>query len=150
MTINMVERKRNHQSAMKGIYSALVLAVSTAFLLQLVSVEAAVLKTEVAAGDKVHNFIYGTRSYGDRLLYHDLLNVKSKLWRVTTVDVNYPPKGQAPLGRIDYIEVLDQRSDGTGGYVYIKDGGIGLNFVNLHIKSQRNHGMDFVINVYGH
>ncbi|CAH1407045.1 unnamed protein product [Nezara viridula] len=135
---------------MKGIYSALVLAVSAAFLLQLVSVEAGVINSDCEKGNKTHNYTYGARSYYDRLLYHDLINLKSKWMRVTSIDKTYPQQGQPSLGRISYIEVLDQRSDSTGGCVYIRNGGVGQSNVTLHIKSQRNHGMDFVVNVYGH
>ncbi|CAH1407044.1 unnamed protein product [Nezara viridula] len=140
----------NHQSIMKGIYSALVLAISAAFLLQLVSVDAAVTNADCEKGGKSHHYFFGTRSSYDRLLYHDLINLKSKWMRVTSIDKTYPQQGQPSLGRISYIEVLDQRSDGTGGCVYIRNGGIGQSSVTLHIKSQRNHGMNFVVNVYGH
>ncbi|XP_014273116.1 probable salivary secreted peptide [Halyomorpha halys] len=135
---------------MKGIYHALLLAVAAAILLQLVSVEAAVTDSDCGHGNKTHHYFYGSKSYLDRLLYQDHIKYKSKWMRVISIDADYPGSGKTPLGKINYIEVLDQRSDGTGGCVYIRNGGVGQNSVTFHIKSQRNHGMEFLINIYGH
>jgi hypothetical protein len=50
---------------------------------------------------------------------------------------------------IGCVHALDKWSDGTGGYAEFVDGGIGYNFVDVKITSQRNRGFWFVIEVYG-
>lgn len=85
-----------------------------------------------------------------RILYSDNVSLQSKLARYNSVDMEFPRGGSAPLGTISYIEVLDKRADGTGGCVYIADGGVGQTRVRLHFKTLWNHGLDFQVNVYGH
>ncbi|CAH1403639.1 unnamed protein product [Nezara viridula] len=99
--------------------------------------------------EKIHNYQFGQRTPYQRLLYVDHPKYESKLMRVRSEELTYPVKGQLSGGMIGYIEVLDMKSNGNGGCVYIKNGGVGSTFVTLKLKSQRNHGMEFMIRIYG-
>ncbi|KAF6210824.1 hypothetical protein GE061_013935 [Apolygus lucorum] len=95
--------------------------------------------------NKSHNSFIGSKHYNDNLLYMN--HVKEKgivLWELNT-DVATGNVG----GVINYIEVLDQKTDGTGGCFYLKSGGVGTSKAEFHFKSQRNKGLDFIIKVYG-
>lgn len=50
---------------------------------------------------------------------------------------------------ITHIVATDQYTNGNGGYATLVDGGPSTNYAKLHLKSQRNHGFNFVIDIYG-
>lgn len=84
-----------------------------------------------------------------RLLYSYHESKSRSFLRKLSYDLTIPPKGAYPNGVINYVEVLDQNSDGSGGCAYYKSGGPGYKNVTLHLKSQRNKGINFIINLYG-
>nr|XP_014275401.2 probable salivary secreted peptide [Halyomorpha halys] len=100
--------------------------------------------------EKTHDYYFGQWQPYLRLLYMDHPKFDSKLMRVRSEELTYPVKGQAQGGIISYIEVTDVRKDGTGGCVYIKNGGVGSRNVTLKLKTQRNHGMEFIIRIFGY
>lgn len=53
-------------------------------------------------------------------------------------------------GTINYISIEDQYINGNGGYGTITDGGIGSHYVTLHFKSKRNHGFNFIVEIFAH
>lgn len=55
----------------------------------------------------------------------------------------------ATRSTITYINVLDQKANGTGGYANLISGGVGFNHTGLHLKSRRNHGINFIVDIYG-
>nr|BAN21439.1 unkown protein [Riptortus pedestris] len=124
----------------------LLVAVGTVLLVQLPSSHA---WPESCGNNKTHNFSWGKRGYYDRLMYSVEEVKASSFLRKLSYDVTIPPKGTPQKGAITYLEVLDRYTDGNGGCAYLNGGGIGFRNVTLHIKSQRNKGVNFVINVYG-
>ncbi|XP_014240009.1 probable salivary secreted peptide [Cimex lectularius] len=95
-----------------------------------------------------HNAFFGQRQLGDRLLFTNHPKVDYKLWRVVTYDVDYKIPPTTPNYVISYVEALDQFTDHNGGCAMLQSGGVGSDYVKLHLKSQRNHGLDFVVRVY--
>ncbi|XP_075222520.1 putative salivary secreted peptide [Lycorma delicatula] len=95
-----------------------------------------------------HNLILGQRTWGDRLLFHQVVDVHRKLFRKVTYDVKYP-SGSYGNANISCITVIDLKSDGTGGYPYLKSGGVGYRSALINLLSQRSHGLHFNVTVYG-
>ncbi|XP_014240029.1 probable salivary secreted peptide [Cimex lectularius] len=98
--------------------------------------------------NKSHNAVFGHRQSGDQLLFMDHPKVNYKVLRVVTYDVDY----KSPLNPhyvITYVEALDQFTDHNGGCALLQSGGVGSDYLKLHLKSQRNYGLDFVVSVYG-
>nr|ABQ18257.1 unknown [Lygus lineolaris] len=95
--------------------------------------------------NKSHNAFIGSRHWDDKLLFMDHPKKESKWLRTVSADV---ATGNL-RGIINYIEVLDQKTNGNGGCAYLTSGGAGTNNVAFHIKSQRSHGLDFIIRAWG-
>lgn len=83
-----------------------------------------------------------------RLLYHNVINIHRKLFRVVDFTIRYPSYGYSNA-TIKYVSVNDLKTDGTGGYPYLKQGGVGYRNVTIYLKSQRNHGLHFNVTIYG-
>lgn len=97
------------------------------------------------AAAQSHNLIVGSRMPGDRLVLSQAVVKNSSWMRIVTETKTF----QAPHNeRITLVEALDQRTDGTGAYASILNGGPGHNSVTIRFKSQRGHGIDFVVNLY--
>ncbi|KAJ9583120.1 hypothetical protein L9F63_022534 [Diploptera punctata] len=82
----------------------------------------------------------------DVLLHTKKLERSYQLLRTQESNVVY----SNPNAIITCIEVLDQRTDGTGGHPSIQSGGVGHNNVTINVRSQFSRGFEFVINIYGH
>lgn len=119
------------------------------------------------------NYSWGYRQHNDRLLDRKFAIKSSSFARVVTVDVFYPNKTvsftvkcfpetyfinlllvgcfqmNATRSNITYINVQDQKANGTGGYATLISGGVGFNYTGLHLKSRRNHGINFIVDIYG-
>ncbi|XP_037933126.1 probable salivary secreted peptide [Teleopsis dalmanni] len=98
-----------------------------------------------------HNAEWGARSTRDVLLSRDIVTEKFKALRVVSYDYEFkqkPPRFSHPR-TITKIVVTDQYTDGDGGYATLKSGGPSTDHVVLHLKSQRGHGYNFVIDIYG-
>ena len=50
---------------------------------------------------------------------------------------------------INCVHAIDKWDDDTGGYASFVGGGIGYNYVDVHMVSQFNRGFYFEIEVYG-
>ncbi|XP_075217679.1 putative salivary secreted peptide [Lycorma delicatula] len=97
-----------------------------------------------------HNYMFGQRRFGDRLLFMDHAWQLGKFLKVVSSDVYYPLPSQTTKGEIiTYIRIMDQKTDGTGGTANIMSGGVGFPFVYIHLSSKRSCGFDFLIEVYG-
>lgn len=55
----------------------------------------------------------------------------------------------ATRATINQIVILDQKTGGKGGFASLISGGVGFNHSGIHLKSQRNQGIDFIIDIYG-
>lgn len=51
--------------------------------------------------------------------------------------------------KITFIKGTDQYVNGNGGYATLVSGGPNYNEVVLNLKSQRNHGYNFIIEMWG-
>ncbi|CAD7086114.1 unnamed protein product [Hermetia illucens] len=96
-----------------------------------------------------HNVEWGHPSAFDRLLTRDIVNRKYKFWRIIHEDYQFPAIGKTNYLNITGIRVTDQYMDGTGGYASLVQGGLGHRNVTIHLKSQRNHGFNFIIEIFG-
>ncbi|XP_067634398.1 probable salivary secreted peptide [Eurosta solidaginis] len=95
------------------------------------------------------NSTWGQRGYYDRLLFRTQVIKKSSLWQVTTVDVEFPGKKSYNPYLISQVSAIDHKRK-DGGYVQLRNGGPGFRNATLHIKSDRNHGLNYTIEIYGH
>ncbi|XP_023308213.2 probable salivary secreted peptide [Lucilia cuprina] len=98
-----------------------------------------------------HDAIWGARSQRDVHMIRQIVMDKAKTMRVISGDYEFRPKpGDLHYGRtITQIQVTDQYKNGNGGYATLKDGGPSTNYAVIHLKSQRNHGYNFIIDIYG-
>lgn len=65
-------------------------------------------------------------------------------WLVSCSTQAYPPQ----RATITQIVIIDQKD--KGGEATLSEGGVGLDYASIHLKSGRNHGMDFIVEIYGH
>lgn len=92
-----------------------------------------------------HNFIIGTRRPGDRLVIQKNLTVPAKTFQVVTQRATFIVQNHK---NITQLAAYDQKTDGTGAYVTLEKGGVGKTNVTLRFKSQRGHGIHFLVQVY--
>ncbi|CAD7015034.1 probable salivary secreted peptide [Ceratitis capitata] len=107
----------------------------------------AVLATFVATS-MATNSTWGQRTRYDRLLYRTDVVKKSSLWRVISVDVEYPGKNASNPFNITQVTAIDHKRK-DGGFAQLRKGGPGYRNVTLHIKSARNHGLNYTVEIFG-
>ena len=95
---------------------------------------------------KSHHLEVGGRPFADHLLAKEHIFKSSKILRVITDTWTY---SGGPYTNITFIKALDQKDNGDGAHAAIINGGIGRNTVTLKFKSERNHGIDFMVEIYG-
>ncbi|XP_053679509.1 probable salivary secreted peptide [Anopheles nili] len=112
------------------------------------AVVAAVLLFVCLVASQSHNYFWGARDPRDVLLNRTIAVRSGTILQVKSIDLVYPLKGQQ--GRnISAISVTDQYINGNGGYASLYAGGIGFNYTTVHLKSQRGHGYNFIVEIYG-
>uniref|UniRef100_A0A6V7IZ11 Salivary secreted peptide n=1 Tax=Bracon brevicornis TaxID=1563983 RepID=A0A6V7IZ11_9HYME len=90
-----------------------------------------------------HNLIVGNRLPGDRLMHEESIVKSSSFLQVTSVQKTFSvPRFE----RITQVVALDRKSNGA--YARIVRGGPGTNNVTIKFKSQRNHGLNFRVQIY--
>ena len=92
------------------------------------------------------NLIDCNKQENDVLLHTKNMERTFKLLRNQEANVVY----SNPNAVITCVEVLDQRTDGSGGNATILEGGLGHHNVTIKLRSQFSRGFSFVINIYGH
>ncbi|XP_017077181.1 probable salivary secreted peptide [Drosophila eugracilis] len=103
--------------------------------------------SEAAGRGPSHSVTWGARTYRDMHLRREIITEKSKFLRVVTRDYVF---NQNKFPRtITQIVITDQVRDGNGGYAYLTAGGPQSTFAKIHLKSQRNQGFSFIIDIYG-
>lgn len=128
---------------------------STSFLiLALIAVVAASTSVDskatseenVAIRVESNNLIVGKREYNDKLVYQENINKKPNIVGKKTIheEVINVPRGYV----ITEVRALDMITDGTGAFVIVSGGGPGQESVSLRFKSQRFHGIYFIVQVY--
>ncbi|XP_017488743.1 PREDICTED: probable salivary secreted peptide [Rhagoletis zephyria] len=94
------------------------------------------------------NSTWGQRGYYDRLLYRTQVVKKSVFLRKFSVNVKFPVKNTYNPYVISQVVAIDHKRK-NGGYAQIRQGGPGYRNVTLHIKSARNQGIDYTVEIYG-
>ncbi|KAG7206236.1 hypothetical protein KM043_003628 [Ampulex compressa] len=126
--------------------SALKFLAFVAFLVMAVMATNVGFGAEAAYANKSHNLIIGARVPGDRLVLSDIV-VKPSAWM--KVQVAQKVFQIARYQRITQIKALDQKTNGNGAYASIVRGGLGHSNVTMKFKSQRGHGINFRVELYG-
>lgn len=98
-----------------------------------------------AAPNKSHNLVVGYRMPGDRLVRRESIVKNSSWMKVVTVEKTF---NASSWERITLIKALDQKTNGNGAYASILRGGPGHSNVTLKFKSQRGHGINFIVELY--
>ncbi|XP_011867528.1 PREDICTED: probable salivary secreted peptide [Vollenhovia emeryi] len=121
------------------------LAVLVTALLTISTVPASGSITSYAAANKSHHLRVGYRMPGDRLVLRESV-IKNSAWmKVQIVEKTF---NVSKWERITMVEALDQKTNGNGAHANIQKGGPGYSNVTLKFKSQRGHGINFVVQVY--
>ncbi|XP_053981218.1 probable salivary secreted peptide [Hylaeus anthracinus] len=97
------------------------------------------------AANKSHNFVVGYRMAGDRLILRQNVIKNSSWMRIVVEEKTF---NTSLYDRITVVQAMDQKTNGNGAYASLTAGGPGQNFVTLRFKSQRGHGINFVVEVY--
>ncbi|KAI4483940.1 hypothetical protein M0802_013169 [Mischocyttarus mexicanus] len=100
---------------------------------------------EPYAANKAHNLTIGYRVPGDRIVLRTNISKKSSWLQVVSTEVTL---NASRYDRITMVGAYDQKSDGTGAYASLLKGGPGYSNVTLRFKSQRGHGINFVVEVF--
>lgn len=120
-----------------------------------------------------HNLIVGTRLPYDRLLSQQVsifpnqfasfviwggffideslipsqIVTKSSSWlQIVTQEVNFRTPNYETITQ---VRALDQKTNGNGAYASITAGGPGNRNTTIRFKSQRGHGISFILEIYG-
>ncbi|CAG9578641.1 unnamed protein product [Danaus chrysippus] len=104
----------------------------------------------IAAGYcQSHDLAVGQATYGDVIIYRVNEYKYGFPLVVRTSILEYPEPGQHNFAYIRAIYIKDHYNDGNGGYPTISAGGVGQRFVKIKLKSQRSHGFNFTVTIYG-
>uniref|UniRef100_A0A6V7ISY8 Salivary secreted peptide n=1 Tax=Bracon brevicornis TaxID=1563983 RepID=A0A6V7ISY8_9HYME len=95
--------------------------------------------------NKSHHLIVGSRLPGDRLTYQESIVKASSFLQVVKVVKTF---NVSKYDRITQVLALDQKTNGNGAYAKVIGGGPGFSNVTLQFKSQRNHGINFLVQIY--
>ncbi|XP_049547843.1 probable salivary secreted peptide [Anopheles darlingi] len=113
-----------------------------------ITVAVALLMFGCLVASQSHNYFWGVRDPRDVLLNRTIAVRSGTILQVKSIDLVYPLKGQQERN-ISAITVLDQYINGNGGYASLYAGGVGYNYTTVHLKSQRGHGYNFIVEIYG-
>lgn len=95
--------------------------------------------------NKSHDLIIGYRMPGDRLILRQSIIKNSSWGRIVTDERTF---NTTRFERITQVRALDQKTNGNGAYASILFGGPGWNNVTIRFKSQRGHGINFIVEIY--
>lgn len=98
------------------------------------------------ASTKSNDLIVGARLPNDRLLQREFVKVPSKMLQVVKHSATYTGDNYS---KITQVRLLDQNKKGNGASASIANGGPGLSYVGVEIKSKRGHSVDFIVEIYG-
>ncbi|KAL7303296.1 hypothetical protein TKK_0004487 [Trichogramma kaykai] len=98
-----------------------------------------------AKANQSHNLIMGVRQPGDRLVYQESIVKPSKFLQVISVEKSFNVSNGYYLTQ---IRAMDQKTNGNGAFATRVRGGPGYNNVTLSFKSQRGHGINFLVQLY--
>ncbi|XP_053981984.1 probable salivary secreted peptide [Hylaeus volcanicus] len=95
--------------------------------------------------NKSHNLVVGYRMPGDRLVLRQSVVKNSSWMQIVTEQKSF---NTSRFDRITVVQALDQKTNGNGAYASLVAGGPGYNNVTLRFKSQRGHGINFIVELY--
>ena len=95
--------------------------------------------------DNSHNLVVGYRLPGDKLVLRQSVIKNSSWMRVVVIEKSF---SISEFDRITLLQALDQKTNGNGAYASILEGGPGHNNVTMRFKSQRGHGINFIVELY--
>ena len=95
--------------------------------------------------NKSHNLVVGYRMPGDRLVLRQNVIKNSSWGRIVVEERTF---NVSKWERITMVQALDQKTNGNGAYASITNGGPGNQNVTIRLKSQRGHGINFIIELY--
>ena len=98
------------------------------------------------AANNSHHLIVGTRLPGDKLLVQENIVKSSKWLHIVTVEKSF---NATRYEVITQVVALDQKTNGNGAFATVLSGGPGYQTVRLKFKSQRGHGINFLVQIYG-
>ena len=104
----------------------------------------ALVAKSVEAQNKTHSLIIGSRQNGDRLIYTENISKPSSLLKVEVKKTF-----NVPNHVITQVSALDMQTDGNGATATWLGGGNGYDKITLKFKSQRGHGINFRVEIYG-
>ena len=93
-----------------------------------------------------HDFILGSRVSGDRLVLQKTINKPSKTFQIVTHQETF--NTTSTHYKITQVAAYDQKTNGNGAFVTLIKGGPGYQNVTLRFKSQRSHGINFIVRLY--
>ncbi|XP_076175909.1 putative salivary secreted peptide [Ptiloglossa arizonensis] len=95
--------------------------------------------------NKSHDLIVGSRLPGDRLVLRQSVVKNSSWMKVIVVEKTF---NVSRFDRITTVAARDQKTNGNGAYPSLIKGGPGYNNVTLKFKSQRGHGINFIVELF--
>ncbi|KZC07535.1 PREDICTED: probable salivary secreted peptide [Dufourea novaeangliae] len=97
------------------------------------------------SGNLSHHLSVGTRLPGDRLVLRQNV-IKTSSWMQVVIEEK--TFNTTRYERITLVKALDQKTNGNGAYASLTAGGPGNTNVSIRFKSQRGHGINFVVELY--
>lgn len=98
-----------------------------------------------AAANKSHHLVVGQRQAGDALVYQENIYKPSSWLQTVELIKTFNVTGNFAITQ---VLALDQKTDGNGAYAYLLGGGPAASAVKLRFKSQRSHGIKFIVQLY--
>ena len=92
-----------------------------------------------------HHMSVGTKHNRDILLLDQVIKEDSKYFRKVVIEKTFSVSGQ-----ITQIVAEDQKTNGNGAYASVLNGGPGQREVKMKFKSQRGHGINFRLKIFGY
>uniref|UniRef100_A0A8D8ZIX7 Probable salivary secreted peptide n=1 Tax=Cacopsylla melanoneura TaxID=428564 RepID=A0A8D8ZIX7_9HEMI len=100
--------------------------------------------------DGVHNLTVGFKTGLDRLAIYRHVYQPYRFGRIVEHNESFPYSTTSNRFVISYVEAYDLHKDSSkAGYVKIIKGGVGNRNVTLHFKSKRNHGLKYLVGLWG-
>uniref|UniRef100_A0A8D8UFG6 Probable salivary secreted peptide n=1 Tax=Cacopsylla melanoneura TaxID=428564 RepID=A0A8D8UFG6_9HEMI len=101
--------------------------------------------------DGVHNLTVGYTTYQDKALLQQYVYKPYRFARIVELNVSYPLNNTGNrFYIISRLEAYDQHRDSSdAGYAKIIKGGVGNRNVTLHLESKRNHGLKYLVGLWG-
>uniref|UniRef100_A0A8D8WLP7 Probable salivary secreted peptide n=1 Tax=Cacopsylla melanoneura TaxID=428564 RepID=A0A8D8WLP7_9HEMI len=100
--------------------------------------------------DGVHNLTVGFKTGLDRLAIYRHVYQPYRFGRIVEHNESFPYSTTSQRFVISYVEAYDLHKDSSkAGYVKIIKGGVGNRNVTLHFKSKRNHGLKYLVGLWG-